>query len=216
MATRTRSTVSKKVAPVKTSTTVMSTKTPKLFVCPICTESIKDASEKNQGQDSIECEGDCASGYTDSVWACPRKHLKRPVSLVYLLSAPCRLLKQEHEICELRSAVSKLQSEVMLILQQLPSAKTYATALSRDESSASIVSQASDHSSSNKPILLQTQPMQMTSQVMPQTARLPPRADRKFNLVIHGIKESTKGTSRHIRSSQDIQAATSLLSSVTL
>ena len=119
----------------------------------------------------------------------------------------CRLLKQEHEICELRSAVSKLQSEVMLILQQLPSAKTYATALSRDESSASIVSQASDHSSSNKPILLQTQPMQMTSQVMPQTARFPPRADRKFNLVIHGIKESTKGTSRHIRSSRVVRYA---------
>ena len=60
---------------------------------------------------------------------------------------------------------------------------------------------------------------QISSEIIPtkptiSKSTLQHSVDSKFNLVIYGIKEHPKGTQRHIRSTQDLDTVTSILSSL--
>ena len=50
--------------------------------------------------------------------------------------------------------------------------------------------------------------------MLPWETKRHPRWDKKYNLVIYGIRENQKGTQRHVRSANDIKAATFILTSI--
>lgn len=100
---------------------------------------IQDAIGKKSGQDSIECDWECATWIHRQCAGLSKEAFEAASKSSDPFICPkCRLLKQEKELSELRSALSKLQLEVSLILYQLPLVKTYAlSANATSESSAS-------------------------------------------------------------------------------
>ena len=165
--------------------------------CPICLDIIIDAKDGQKGQDSVFCEGVCngwihrrCAGLSSAAFAV----ISSDSHPFYCPN--CRLDRQNQEIADLKAKIQKLTESVQIIKKNLP-----APACIQAGASYAAVTAASVPTSPTSP---------------PTTIHgdQHPRPDRKFNLVIFGIKESPKGTKRHVRSADDIKAASSILSSV--
>ena len=128
----------------------------------------------------------------------------------------CRLASQQKDLDSLRSIVKALVNEIEEPKKRSePSTQT---------ASLSTPSQNENNSIDSPPV---SKPNCAHNRHMPTSASprsassLPPkpplqrtRADRKFNLIIYGVKEQPKGTLRHIRAAQDEETIISILSSV--
>ena len=162
--------------------------------CPVCLDIIIDAKDGQKGQESVFCEGVCngwihrrCAGLSSAAFAV----ISSDSHPFYCPN--CRLDRQSQEIADLKATIQQLTETVQTAKNNLPAP----TCIQAGTSYAAVTAASAPASPPTT-----THGDQHT------------RPDRRFNLVIFGIKESPKGTKRHIRSADDIKAATSILSSI--
>lgn len=172
-------------------------------LCPVCLDTIIDAKDGQEGQDSVCCEGVCngwihrrCAGLSLAAFAV----ISSSSNSQPFYCPNCRLDRQSQEIADLKATIQQI-SESVQRLQPNQTAKLKLPVVPQAiQVGASYAAVAATPVSISPPT---------TTHVVQRL-----RPDRRFNLVIYGIKESPKGTQRHIRSAHVIEAATSILSSV--
>ena len=187
--------------------------------CSICLDMIVDATADQEGQDAVFCDGVC-NGWIHR--RCAGLSSTAFVAISSLSDSQpfycpnCRLDMQSKEIIDLKASIQKLYQSISDL--QSPSG-TSAPAI------APISSNQDDNSSIDSPPVSRQNRVHnhhMPTSASPRSApSIPPkpslqhtRTDRKFNLVVYGVREQPKGTQRHIRSRQDEEIITLILSSI--
>ncbi len=162
--------------------------------CIVCEKVIKEKSSKSKGEDSIFCEGVCQG------WM--HRHcvgISKP-AFSALNASPDPFLCtycSNTKITELRQSIDALKNEVTSLKQQLSSG--------RSTSYASIVGPPSEG----------LHPPKVTVEKHHQALGNQNHIyERKFNVVIHGIRESNEGTPRLIREKHDNDIVLSTLSKI--
>ena len=187
-------------------------------ICRLCLEVIDEPNDSNEGQDaarSIHCDGEC-NGWLHR--RCAGLSLTAFSAAVnsstseQFFCTHCQLKKQAQEIQGLKATIMSLTDKVEELQH-----KAQSSALVRNSTDASVdQASASTLSGSSVPAPVNVSPS--ASKFLPATShglsRNYPRSNRRFNLLIFGIKESAKGTKRHIRFAKDIESSTGILSSL--
>jgi len=196
-------------SPTGSSVTILKkTASKEKFICPICDEVIVDAVGSKCGDDSIQCDGRCAT------WLHRRCAGLSKVAFNDLVSRRgsdpffcpmCRLDQQELELKSLRDLVSSLSSHISLIADELAALKQDVPShvLSDRRTYAQVLD--ANVSDGARP--------EVTRPTSPNTHVSDP-SDRKYNLLIFGLKESSKGTPRFRRETKDFSDVCSILTSV--
>lgn len=167
-------------------------------LCPICDEAILDAVGSKPGEDSVQCDGICAT------WLHRRcAGLSKVAFDIICKSADpfycpqCKLGKQDLELKSLRDLINNLSSHLSLVADELASLKAGVIGkpgTDKGSVAASVTGVSSQASPST------TSPRDSSSR------------DRKFNLIIHGVQEPCKGTPKHQRVMKDFADVCELLS----
>ena len=160
--------------------------------CPICLETIIESTKSKSGHDAIYCEGHCNS------WLHRRcAGLSKPLFVSLEKSTDpfycphCQLRNLTTEISTLKVTIKSLNEKIATLQpvvrssDQLPNSKSIAN-ISPEASTA-------DASQSKQSLLNK-------SSVSPPTP-----VDKKFNIVIYGIKECPPKTTKVNRLEQDLQ-----------
>ena len=172
--------------------------------CLVCQENIIDSDETNAGQDAIMCEGLCKGwlhrtccGLTKESFEA-LKHSDGPFKCYQ-----CQLAAQGTKISSLEAVVVALQTELSQLKSTIGKTDNLpqAASLSSPSSQTRLPTYASITSNDTQP----RQPKQPS-----RTARRP-KFERKFNVVIYGIKECAQGTPMYVRTRNDQQAATKIV-----
>ena len=172
------------------------------ITCHICEDPILEPTDHFEGQDAVFCEGICNSwlhrkcvGLTHSIFdiVCESED---PYLCPY-----CVIAKQSKEILVLRQQVEILMNKLSIQLPQLPESVPPAnqTAPMESEPQPTLVQNAT---ASNIP-----------ANKKPNTSSISP-SDRKFNILLYGIKECPSTQTRPQRMKSDLQNALQELSSL--
>ena len=180
-------------------------------ICSVCDDPIIDSVGNKPGEDSIFCDGNCSAwlhrrcaGLSKSAF------LELSESDRLFLCPHCRLNTQERELASLKDLVSNLSSHLTLVLDELKELKLRES-LATPEGGAksakplSYADAASAGQSIREPIASPNQNRHIRQALS---------GDRKFNLVIYGIHEQSKGTSKHVRSAEDLNHVTTIASAL--
>ena len=180
-------------------------------VCPICESTTVDDDELNEREDAIFCEDEC------QIWL-HRKCVgltKNAFTLIGSSKEPylCPYCSKNHykkEVNELKELVKSLTDRLSTLEQQISSADS-------TSGTDSASNQASDQPSSNQlnqsSLPAKPAPHQSATLVSKNhPTNLPDNpVDRKFNLVIYGVKENPKRTQRRACTKLDIEACVQVL-----
>ncbi len=164
--------------------------------CIICEKVIKDSEGKSKGQDSIYCEGSC-QGWLHRTCAGVPKPVFQAISLSQdpFLCVYCKNIKQEEKITNLESTIQDLRGVIDNLTQN---------------AKKPVTQEPTVNWSSYAEVVQSTLPTNHLS--LPTLPSNP--GDRKYNIVVYGIQECAKGSSRHIRLSEDTGAVVSLVEKV--
>lgn len=171
--------------------------------CLICDKVIKDGVP---GQESILCEGECCQGWIHRTCAGLSKRafqIARESADPYLCHY-CSSLTLQREIKQLKQTVSSLQAEVESFRSAGNSPEITAPpspGINQDRATYASVTNTG-----------QSNPTPNPSRVTSNTTTT--HHDKKFNLVVYGIEESAKGSPRHVRSRNDMDAVADVLTSL--
>ena len=187
----------------------MSKTSNKNSVCAICQKEIIDRSDGCAGEDSIFCEGACQRWLHRSCAGLPDPAF----DLIHdsdepFYCFPCSMASHAAEIKELRALVASLSNE-LADLKSIISPSNLAPANSRPMYSEVTQSRVSTGEGTTSPHSIPSVPMVDNPALIPP--RHPPRvtaSERKFNIIVFGVPECPKGTSRLERVSQDEAAIT--------
>ena len=172
--------------------------------CAICDKLIIEASDGVPGDDALQCEGACG-GWMHR--CCAGVSLSHYASLSAsedpFYCAVCCQQSMRETIRSLQDTVSALKSEIAQLKAEKSSSQSGKVTLNAAHDN---IGSKSLSSNASKPAL--------SLPILPRETKRHPRSDKKYNLVIYGIRENQKGTQRHIRSANDIKAATSILTSI--
>ena len=178
--------------------------------CPVCTEEVIDGGGRKKGQESVFCDGRCqewvhrqcaglskvafqAVSNSEAQFRCPR----------------CIIIQQAEEISALRASVDALACDVKLLHEKIADITT---------NSSQAVKAATD-----KPTAKVISPTTVVEKPLPSTSHGPrsvsttttiSESDRKYNVVLFGIPESSQGTPRFKRITNDYSEACSILSNL--
>ena len=166
--------------------------------CPICDEPIVDASEDNPGQDAIFCEGQCDDWLHRQCAGLSRPRFIEISKSKNPFYCPCCLLiRQSEEITLLRSQLSELHSEFCQFKNQFSQPITNVN--------TSCQTNHDKVNSNNKSLPVTPRHNFNSSSPVAPSQNSGSSLDRKFNLVVYGIPENPKGTSRYKCAQQDLQ-----------
>lgn len=184
------------------------------FICPICLDPIVEAVGKKAGDDAIECDGSCATwlhrccaGLTKEAYLAVSK-LPNPFFCPH-----CRLDNQELEIKALRETVGNLSIKLSAACDAI-------TKLESSSAAANTLLRPSYANVAHSGTALVDPPNQVNTTTSaksdgPSSANNSQlNAQRKFNVLIFGIKESNKGTHRHERHKQVMTNVGEVLSTI--
>lgn len=165
--------------------------------CAICDCIIKEEKGRRQGDDAVECSGSCSS-WVHRKCVCLSKAAYVTVSKSDkpYYCPNCKLEQQELEILSLREMVTALRAEIEVLKKQIVSVLPKASIPVLVDTGAT----ASGSSSSTVPPIGQHQVTQ------------PLDNERRFNIVVGGIKEAPSGLPRRERGKHDLKEVMSLLS----
>ena len=196
--------------------------------CAICLNAIVDRSAEVDGEDSIFCDGACqrwlhrtCAGLTD-----PAFDTIRNQSDEKFYCYQCFVALHFLQMKELRDSIDHLTKEVSSLKSQLSQAGIPAShSLPADPPTHSdavvtrLVEQ--DHLRTSLPVdQPQTTPATKVTKSPGQTTEVARSRsagllyDKKFKLVVYGIKESPKGTSRGLRNRHDLDKVTTIVSNL--
>ena len=161
-------------------------------ICPICMELIVESTKSKAGHDAIYCEGYCNSwlhrrcaGLSKPLFASMEKS-KDPFHCPH-----CQLKNHSDEITKLKTTIASLTETVNLLQSSL-----------KPTPEQPVASKQAD--------VLSKVPIVETNQshfipVKSPTITSPNSTDRKFNIIMYGIKESPPKTSKAVRLDHDLQ-----------
>ena len=179
--------------------------------CSICESTIVESDELNEGEDAIFCEGECqiwlhrkCVGLTKNAFT-SISNSNEPYLCPY-----CSNNYYKKEIKELNELVKTLSDRLSSIERQtIPPDATHSTELASNEVINQLLPNQPSQSSES---LNSTRNRTATPLTGKPPASLPDNSvDRKFNLVIYGVKEHPKGTDRRARSKSDIDNCVRIL-----
>lgn len=181
------------------------------YVCPICDDEIVDATASRSGEDSIQCDGKCATWLHRRCAGLSKAAFQNLVTSGKI-SDPfycpmCRLDQQELEIKSLRDLVGNLSNHLSLIADELTTLKCtgqtdHNSAPKKPSSYAAVV--GSDGTTTCGACEGPSRTPNYVSELN----------DRKFNIIVRGLKECDKGTPRSRRETKDFSDICDVLSSV--
>ena len=180
--------------------------------CPVCTEEVTDGGGRKKGQESVFCDGRCqewvhrqcaglskvafqAVSNSDAQFRCPR----------------CIIVQQAEEISALRASVDALACDVKLLHEKIADITTnssQAVKAATDKPTAKVISPTT--------VVEKPLPLPSTSHGprSVSTTTTISESDRKYNVVLFGIPESSQGTPRFKRITNDYSEACSILSNL--
>ena len=185
-------------------------------ICPICEETVEDASSKKRGHDAIFCEGACQDWLHRQCAGLSKVNFDAAkASNLPFLCPCCRLSDKSTELSALKATVDELVAEVSKL-------KSFCSSVTGDNL-ASLTHSHSEtkaaSSSANSVELLHPIKGHPTSQ-QPQSHHgsksLSSVSDRKFNIVIFGVSELSDCSSRFLRHDHDFQGVSLILSNLEL
>ena len=185
------------------------------YTCPICQDPIEDSTARKPGQDSIHCDGRCKTWVHRGCAGLSQAAFKTvSQSGKSFLCPACRLDDQSHEIASLKHAVANLSQELAEIKSQLGKIVPYVPSLG----SSTNPSDALEATSLETP-LLPFSYSQALRQDKPHyqnsgSVNFNKGRERKYNLIVFGLKESSKGTPKHVRNSNDQSSIATIFSSI--
>ena len=191
--------------------------------CVVCEKAIVEDTDEQDGDESIFCEGLCqgwlhrwCAGLTKAQFAVIG--LKEDEQFE---CARCCLSAQQSEIARLRDSISAISlqlSELTAVVQKqqgsaiAASDRAKAPNLSSDKS-ADYATAARGAVSDPASEIAATAAQSSSGGVTPLRGE-PQVSDRKFNIVVYGIQECSKGTRRLDRTKQDLEGLSSLLRTI--
>ena len=167
-------------------------------ICLICEKAIIDASPKSKGQDSVFCEGTTCQGWIHRTCAGLTKSQFRIISSpqhkspFYCLQ--CTHARYSEQISQLSSTIEILNKKIA----NLELAKVSESVNATSPSYADIVNHQaprSFNSNESHESIPDLTPLSQTAKIKSKV----PNSDRRYNLVVYGVKECAPGTNRHTR-----------------
>ena len=166
--------------------------------CPICDDCIDDAVH-----DSIFCEGSCQAWVHKGCGGLSKSAHEKAKSLPNWQCPLCRFDTQSQEMLALREQVDDLNRKVSSLQS---SVESQLTALSEE------VATITKPSSQASPSLSVPKTSRVKGSAPPVSVPVQRKPDRKFNLIVTGLKESAPKTPRLERISHDFREVSSLFS----
>ena len=201
----------KRVKPTDRTPPGESKKSKESEVCLICDTVIRDGDDPD---DALYCEGDC-QGWLHRKCVCMTKKLYVALgqSDDPYLCPHCAFAEYEQEIDSLKDQVKSLSEELTLLNMQQSKSNNF-----RDNTFPDSVNAL--HSETNQPVnpdnnqqsVTQIPTVSNTGLFKPPNGILP--GDRKFNVIIFGLKECPKGTPRPDRYKSDLNESISIMTKV--
>lgn len=175
------------------------------FECPICDELVKDASGSKLGQDSIWCDGPCASWLHRRCAGLSIQKFGVVAKSKDKFHCPtCRLCISEKELSKLKETVNDLVKRIESLessqhTQSLQVAWPKPLSVEQGDSPYFQSGQGDDSSLKN---------------MLDPNKRIIHSEDRKYNVVLFGVEECEKGVSRFSRQCADLEKVSSVLTSL--
>ena len=175
-------------------------------ICPICLDPIIDATEDTEGHEAIYCESTCnawihrqCAGLSQTLY----KMLQEGEDPFYC--PHCRLSIQENQLQELKSTIDNLTQEVTAL--KVPASPINEVINPQGSSPKSQLDTQSN------PVVSVTNRQTQSATTAKKFDKADDKAqgDRKFNVVIYGINECSKGTPRNERLTHDLDKVTSIV-----
>ena len=155
--------------------------------------------------------GPVLRGCTDVVLGCLKSRFRLYVILIFYCPQ-CRLDRQEWDIISLKTLVTSLSSHLALISNELAALRSSQPTTAEATTAEATGSQPSSSSSST---MLTHYPRDAQGVHRPLYSPADmPSSGRRSNLILSGLPESCKGTSRYLRTRQDLEGAGEILSSI--
>ena len=193
-------------------------------VCDLCCRPIVDSKE-----DCIQCEGQCRLTFHRYCAGVSATHFKQFNSTNRpFVCTVCNQQLQNERVSQLAAELESLKAELTATKEQLARERlpcencSPAPASSSDsepeqlpEGSTNAALQSNTEWSSVVKMKTKTK-----SSIAPKSASYPERAmlvspeERKFNVIIYGIKECKKGTPRHMRMNKDMKSVSEIIQSI--
>ena len=174
------------------------------IICPVCLDCIIDATEDSDGQEAIFCESICNSwihrqcaGLSQALF----KILEESEEPFYC--PHCRLIAQDKQLRELKTMVEDLSKEVVSLKASVSDHQPVRSSTSQQQPQKEIQMASNNATSTTSK---QTQPPTTTN-----LTNRPSDGDHKFNVVIYGIDECSKGTPRRERLDHDLDKVTTIV-----
>ena len=184
--------------------------------CLICNQVIIDQSPESEGHESIFCEGKC-QGWMHKGCAGLPKHAfelySDSTSTIPFQCPHCKSQAQDKEISELKAIIQSLSTEITLLKStQIAPESASPSPTSPIIPSTTLPLQHASSSYSNALHSSKTQANLIHSRG--KTNLNDSNPDRKFQIVIYGLDECTKGTPRHVRTRTDLNSVTKTIQSI--
>ena len=171
------------------------------FTCPICDDAIEDCSTKARGHDAVFCDGHCNTWLHRGCAGLSKTAFKKVTeSNDPFFCTRCYLSQHKEELIALRTTVDKMASELGSLRSAL---KEIAGKVTPSTVSLQNVSQGPGPSAVDSPAPGSALPVHIQFS-----------SSRKFNVILHGLGESPKGTPRYARLNSDFSKVSSLLQSI--
>ena len=183
-------------------------------VCPICDESIVDATSHTSGQAAIFCEGLCKEWLHRQCAGLSKAAFDFASQSQDPFFCPqCRLDIQSRELSTLKAAIATLNEELTAVKNQLSNSQP-SPSTTTPSSSFTTSNQADSKAASEIPRDIPLQPQHIQQQGTYPQVQYSRQPDKKFNVVIYGIEECPKGTPKHERFNRDLENIMTVISSV--
>jgi hypothetical protein len=178
-----------------------------VIICPICSEEVVDAHGRKKGHDSIFCDGDCQEWLHRQCAGLSKAAFTAVSSSKDSFSCPrCLIVRQSREIADLKLKVESLTSKVNQLQSKLDPLVSTLSGFTTTPPYSLLEPHVDpvDHTASER------LPSALLSNL--QGASITNKSDKKFNIVIFGVRECPPGTYRSTRLSQDLNSVTSIFS----
>ena len=189
-----------------------------LQVCIICELNIKEDTDQTEGEDALFCEGDCQAWvHRKCVGMSKKMYTAWAEADDPYMCHNCSICTYKNEIKSLKTKITDLKSEVKSLTSKVNELKSSGVSPSVDSSDGNDV-MVTDNPIANPAIdAIHTQLKEITSSIKnhqkfieqnDRTDRTKP--DRKYNVVVYGIKECPSGTPISERNRHDINESLSI------
>ena len=165
--------------------------------CPICNDLIQEARGNKKGQDAIFCDGSCQA------WIHRRCASLNKCTFEKLAESSTEFFCPTCRLTTLEALVQDLQKQLRALQETTPK-----PAIAEPRSSCTQHEFQNQQNDTARRYDMNQHPIPFSPTVQRS------RADRKFNLIVYGIKEHPKGTRKHLRSVNDTTAVISILKSI--